>query len=63
LADEYEKANNNTQLRYHINNSNVHCLLEKMNDLSIETTKKEAFELCWNSFVGTTEGQNYFQEL
>ena len=63
LVDEYEKSNNNQRLRYHINTSNVHCLFEKMNELSIGTTKNAARETCWNHFISTSEGQHYFKEL
>ncbi len=63
LVDEYEKLNPNTNLRYHIDKTNCHCLFDKMNELSQGTTKKEAFEICWNNFINTTNGQNYFNEL
>ncbi|MCL2844294.1 MAG: AAA family ATPase [Chitinivibrionia bacterium] len=63
LTDEYEKLNPNTSLRYHINDSNCHCLFEKMNELSVGTNKREALEICWGSFVNTPDGQAYFTEL
>jgi predicted ATPase len=34
LCDVYEKVNKNVELRYHINNSNPHCLFEKMVELA-----------------------------
>lgn len=47
LCDLYEKNFNNSHLRYHINNSNVHCLLDKMVELAGFPTKDAAFEAAW----------------
>lgn len=47
LCDAFEKRFKNVKLRYHINNSNVHCLLEKMVELSGFSNKDEAFEESW----------------
>ncbi len=63
LVDEYEKLNPNTNLRYHINDTNCHSLFDKMNELSQGTTRKEAFEICWNNFISTSNGEDYFREL
>ncbi|MES3023679.1 MAG: AAA family ATPase [Pseudomonadota bacterium] len=47
LCDFYEKKFNNTELRYHIDKSNVHCLLEKMIEFAGFSTKEAAFEASW----------------
>jgi len=47
LCDLYEKKFPNSELRYHINHSNVHCLLDKMVEFANFTTKDAAFEAAW----------------
>lgn len=63
LLIEYLKEHPNRSLDYHVNNSDPHCLFEKMIENSICVTKDEAFDKCWDIFLRTTEGQSYFQEL
>jgi predicted ATPase len=63
LVDEYVKANRNTTLEYHIKNSDAHCLFDKMVENSLATNKQEAFEMCWDHFITTDDGQNYLKEL
>lgn len=47
LCDLYEKKYKNGNLRYHIKNSNVHCLLDKMVEFAGFPTKDAAFEAAW----------------
>lgn len=63
LLEEYLLQFPNTTLSYHLSNSNVHSLFDKMIECSICTTKEEAFELCWSTFLNTTYGHDYFEEL
>ena len=51
LCDIYEKNNNNSSLRYHINNSNVHCLFQKMQELVPFSNEDEVFNSCWQEFI------------
>jgi predicted ATPase len=63
LLIEYLKKNPNTRLDYHLNNSDNHCLLDKMIENSMATTRDEAFEILWDCFVKTNDGASYFEEL
>jgi predicted ATPase len=63
LTAEYLKKYPNSTLTYHLNNSNAHCLFDKMIENSICTTRDEAFEKTWNHFITTTDGKLYFEEL
>jgi predicted ATPase len=47
LCDLYEKKFKNSQLRFHIAHSNVHCLLDKMVEFAGFATKDAAFEAAW----------------
>ncbi len=63
LTAEYLKKYPNSTLTYHLNNSNPHCLFDKMIENSICTTRDEGFEMTWNHFITTTDGNLYFDEL
>lgn len=63
LVREYLINNPSPSLKYHLENSNGHCLFDKMIENSIVTTKEEAFELCWSNFISSPHGITYFQEL
>lgn len=63
LTREYLSTYPNTTLVYHLNNSNTHCLFDKMVEASLCTTVEEAFEMCWSHFLTTTNGNLYFEEL
>jgi predicted ATPase len=63
LIFEYLKQYPNSTLTYHLNNSNPHCLFDKMIENSICTTRDEAFEITWNHFITTSDGILYFNEL
>lgn len=63
LVQSYVDQNPNSVLEYHLQNSNVHSLFAKMVENSICISNEEAFEICWDIFINTTEGQLYFEEL
>lgn len=63
LVRSYLQNNPNVNLEYHVNNSNSHCLFEKMIELSLSLDKDNGFELCWNSFIGFPRGLDSFAEL
>ncbi|RYL29219.1 AAA family ATPase [Acinetobacter piscicola] len=63
LTEHYLQNNHNTTLSYHLQNSDNHCLFDKMIELQIGTSKKEVFELCWSEFQHSNEGAAYISEL
>lgn len=63
IVKSYLQSNKNVHLDYHVNNSNPHCLFDKMVELSLCLDKNAAFELCWNSFIDSQTGQNSLIEL
>ncbi|MBP0624020.1 AAA family ATPase [Cupriavidus consociatus] len=63
LCDIYEKANKNAKLRYHVDESNVHCLLEKMVESCDFTSKEEAFEAAWICFMADAARSSEFDAL
>lgn len=63
LCDFYEKSHKNTNLRYHIENSNVHCLFEKMTELGLCMDKKEALDACWKTLISDEHMQQEIHKL
>lgn len=63
LTEHYLQNNPNPNLSYHFQDSDNHCLFEKMTELQIATSQKEAFELCWDEFKHSNDGIAYIQEL
>lgn len=63
LTKKYLENFPNTTLEYHINNSDNHCLFDKMNELGIGSTKDDAFESCWKEFEKSNEGTAFITEL
>jgi predicted ATPase len=63
LVKYYLAAHPNTSLQFHLDNSNVHCLFEKMVEFTASTTKNDSFEMCWKEFMITADGQHYFNSL
>lgn len=63
LAEKYQETNPNGTLVYHINNSDNHCLFDKMNQLGIGSSKDDAFKLCWETFEVSTDGIVHINEL
>ena len=63
LTEHYLQNNPNPNLSYHLQNSDNHCLFDKMTELNIGTSKSTVFELCWNEFKNSNEGTEYILEL
>jgi hypothetical protein len=63
LTAEYLNYHPNSNLAYHLTNSNPHILFEKMIEYSGCISKEDAFEKCWEQFLNTSNGQIYFEEL
>ena len=63
LLGEYLRANPNRALQYHFDAGNVHDFFNKMIEESIVTTKEEALDKCWDVFVASEAGTEYFESL
>lgn len=63
LCDLYEKNRENPELRYHIENSNVHCLFQKMVELDEVVSHDAAFEVSWAYFLQDSNYSKEFGEL
>lgn len=63
LLGFYLQDNPNSSLKYHWQNSNAHCLFQKMVEVGLATSVNDAFEQCWQAAMATKEGQSYFQQL
>ncbi|MCX6350870.1 MAG: AAA family ATPase [Bacteroidetes bacterium] len=63
LVRSYLQNNSNINLEYHVDNSDTHCLFQKMVELSLCLDRYNAFELCWNNFIALSSGQTSMTEL
>jgi len=63
LARAYLSENSNESIEYHIENSNPHCLIDKIIENSTYTTKYEVLDKCWNIFINTSNGKIYQKEI
>lgn len=63
LVKLYLAVHPNPALEYHVNNSNPHCLLEKMVEQGLVTDRRQAFDLCFDSYRNSADGNRNFQEL
>jgi predicted ATPase len=63
LCDLYEKQHPNSQLRYHINNSNPHCLFQKMVEIGEFVSTEAAFECAWQCLIDDPQLCAQFEEL
>lgn len=63
LCDIYEKNHNNANLRYHIDNSDVHCLFDKMTEHGNFASKDDAFNACWQEFISSPLLKAEFDDL
>lgn len=63
LCDIYETNNNNSSLRYHIDDSNVHCLFQKMTEFGGFASEHDAFEACWQEFMSSASWKTEFDKL
>lgn len=50
-------------LQYHVDDSNPHCLLDKMVDLGIAANKDDAFDKCFGAYRNSDEGGEHFEVL
>lgn len=63
LCKTFEMQNNSSTLKYHISNSNPHCLFEKMVEEGFSSDRYDSFEKAWNCFLQTDEGASCFDKL
>ena len=63
LVRSYLDNNQNINLDYHVNNSNPHCLFQKMVELSLCLDKESAFDICWSNFIASPSGIDSMLEL
>lgn len=63
LVRSYLQNHPNTNLNYHLNHSNPHCLFDKMVEFSLCLNIDNAFELCWESFISQPQGVSSFLDL
>jgi len=63
LLQHYLEINQNTALSYHFENSNPHCLFEKMIEEGVATNKTDAFEKCYQAMIATPTGREYIDKL
>lgn len=63
LIKAYLENNPNTTIAYHLNNSNPHCLFEKVVENSEFNSNDEVFAACWDSFVESENGKKYIETL
>lgn len=62
LVRAYLKNNPNPMIEYHLS-SDPHCLFGKMCEASLCVDSNEAIELCWDCFISTPEGEQFFAGL
>lgn len=59
----YLKSNANSNIQYHVEHSNPHCLFKKMTEVGCVNDNNEAFDVCFNAYKSDVEGGNHFEEL
>lgn len=63
LVTAYLARYPNTELQYHVENSNPHCLLNKIVELGLAVDQSQAFDCCFNLYKTSDNGSKHFQEL
>jgi len=63
LIKEYLEIHNNKTIEYHLNNSNPHCLFEKVVENSHFINKENVFDECWKIFSESDDGKLYINTL
>ncbi len=63
LLGLYLAINPNANLQYHYDNSDPHCLMEKMVDEGLAIDKTRAFELCFTAYRNDVGGGAHFESL
>lgn len=63
LIRSYLEKNPNPTISYHLNNSNPHCLFDKVVENSEFSNAEEVFLECWSVFLQTENGKKYIESL
>lgn len=63
LLREYLTNYPNTNLQYHFEHSNPHCLLQKMVDEGLALNKASAFDICFKEYRQSDGGSRHFESL
>lgn len=63
LVEAYLSAYPNATLQYHLTTSDNHCLFDKMIENTAASNKKDAFTMCWDEYIKTQDGIDYFDSL
>lgn len=63
LLRKYLEIHHNPTLQYHLDNSNPHCLLQKMVEEGRCVDKTDAFSRCFNEYKKSIDGAVHFDEL
>lgn len=53
----------NAAMQYHLDNSDPHCLLQKMFEEGLAISKEDAFEQCFKEYRASADGSAHFEEL
>lgn len=63
LLRKYLANHPNDTMQYHVDNSNPHCLLQKMVDEGLAINKNKAFDICFDEYRNSADGSLHFEEL
>ena len=63
LVKSYLAVHPNHNMQYHVDNSNPHCLLEKMVEQGMAADKQNAFNLCFIEYKNSASGSAHYSEL
>lgn len=63
LIRAYLTIKPNSTIKYHLNNSNPHCLFDKVVENSHFSDVNDVFNACWDAFIGTDNGNIYISSL
>ena len=63
LVRFYLANNPDNSLQYHVDNSNPHCLFDKMVELGLSVNRQDAFEKCFQCYRSSAQGNAHFENL
>lgn len=63
MVRKYLANNPNDMMTYHVDNSNPHCLLQKMAEEGLAINKQNALEICFAAYRNSPDGSIHFDEL
>lgn len=63
LIKSYLQVHPNITIQYHLNNSNPHCLFDKVIENSDFTSHTDLFNKCWEYFLQSNDGKTYIKTL